>query len=65
MIDVLGYFMPGTGDGYVPLPVPTRDLDTRTGNGPRRLRGAPFGGIPFDLDVGGVYGVPANAPRCC
>jgi hypothetical protein len=60
VIDVLGYYVPGAGNGYVPLPAPTRDLDTRTGNGPRL--GSLQGGFPFDLDVGGMYGVPYDAP---
>ena len=36
VVDVVGWFQPDVGAGYVALDPPTRDLDTRTGTGLRR-----------------------------
>jgi subtilisin family serine protease len=59
VVDVIGYFAPGTGAGYVALDPPVRDLDTRTGNGPRL--GPLTGNFAFGLEAGRYYGVPADA----
>jgi hypothetical protein len=58
ILDVVGYFRPAGANGFVAVN-PLRDLDGRTGNGPRR---GPLGASEvFDLDVGGVYAVPFDA----
>ena len=59
IVDVVAFFVPGSGDGYVPLPNPVRDLDTRTGNGPRLGMLTPQSSQI--LDAGGNYGVPYAA----
>ena len=59
-IDVLGYFQPEAGAGYVALDPPTRHLDTRTGTGLRRTApSAPNG--TYNLKVARYDGVPADA----
>jgi hypothetical protein len=59
IVDVIGYFRPGTGAGYVALDPPTRDRDTRTGNGPRHVPLGESG--TYRLEVARYYGVPARA----
>jgi len=75
VIDVEGYFVPGAGasnntlegEFYQPI-TPTRICDTRVGN-PSGLSGAAAQcnghelspGLPFEVQVGGVGGVPSNA----
>jgi subtilisin family serine protease len=59
IVDVIGWFQPNLGAGYVALDPPVRDLDTRFGNGPRL--GAIGAGQSYDLQVGGYYGVPTDA----
>ncbi|MGH9086440.1 MAG: S8 family serine peptidase [Acidimicrobiales bacterium] len=59
IVDVLGWLGPGGSNGYVPLDVPVRNLDTRTGTGPRL--GALAGGETFNLQAGRLYGVPGGA----
>jgi subtilisin family serine protease len=59
IVDVVGSYRPGGGAGYIALDPPTRDLDTRTGNGPRL--GALGHNETFLLEVGRYYGVPADA----
>jgi hypothetical protein len=59
VVDVIGYFRAGAGARYVALDPPTRDLDTRLGNG-RRL--GPLGpGVTHSLEVARYFGVPARA----
>ena len=57
VVDVIGYYVPGTGNGYVPLPTPVRDFDNRTGNGPAYGHES---GTHVDLDAQN-YGVPHTA----
>ena len=58
IVDVTGYYVPGsTGSTFVPL-TPTRVLDTRTGAG---LSGTFASGIPRTLAVAGSGGVPSGA----
>ncbi|MFZ6005657.1 MAG: S8 family serine peptidase [Actinomycetota bacterium] len=59
VIDVLGWYESGTGAGYVALDPPMRDLDSRSGNGPRL--GALGGGSTFKLKVARYYQVPSDA----
>jgi subtilisin family serine protease len=59
LVDVVGYFTQGSGAGYVALDPPTRDLDSRTGNGPRF--GALTPGAVHRLEVARYYGVPKRA----
>ncbi len=59
IVDTIGWFRSGSGAGYVALDPPRRDLDTRSGNGPRL--GALAGGATFELQVGHYYGVPGDA----
>ena len=59
VLDVIGYFRGGTGARYVALDPPTRDLDTRLGNGPRL---GPIGAnASHALEVARYHGVPARA----
>ena len=58
LVDVVGYYRPGTGARYVPLPSPRRDLDTRVGNG---LRPGPVGTGPVNIQVSYLDGVPSDA----
>jgi hypothetical protein len=57
LVDVFGYFTPGTGDGFTPLS-PKRLFDTRIGTGApqAKLRA----GSPLELQVAGAAGVPAT-----
>jgi spore germination protein YaaH len=58
IVDVTGYFVPGTtGSTYVPL-APARLLDTRTGNG---VSGQLVIGVPRTFAVSGRGGVPVGA----
>jgi spore germination protein YaaH len=58
IIDVTGYFAPGTtGSTFVPL-APSRLLDTRTGNG---LTGQMLTGVPRTFAIAGRGGVPVGA----
>jgi spore germination protein YaaH len=58
IIDVTGYFVPGSsGSTYVPLP-PARLLDTRINTG---LAGSMVSGAPRSFAVAGFGGVPAGA----
>lgn len=59
VMDVVGYYTQSGGAGYVALDPPTRDLDSRNGNGPRR--GALGPGGTFRLEAARYYGVPARA----
>lgn len=59
IVDVIGWFEPNSGAGYVALDPPVRGLDTRSGNGPRL--GALGNAQVHDLQVGGSYGVPTDA----
>ena len=59
VLDVIGYFTQGAGAGYVALDPPTRDLDSRTGTGPRM--GALGPGATYKLEVARLNGVPARA----
>jgi len=59
VVDVVGWFRPGVGAGYVALDPPTRNLDTRTGTGLRRTA-LPAGGT-YRLKVARYNGVPADA----
>jgi hypothetical protein len=56
--DVVGWFRPGEGAGYVALDPPTRDLDSRYGNDTRFPLGP--GGV-HRIEVARYYGVPADA----
>ncbi|MFL6163083.1 MAG: S8 family serine peptidase [Jatrophihabitantaceae bacterium] len=56
MVDVVGYFSDSAAARYVSLPAPIRIADTRSGNGGQH--GLLHGGTAFDLDAGGLYGVP-------
>jgi len=58
IVDVVGYYRPGTGARYVPLPSPRRDLDTRFGNG---LLPTPVGTAAVSIQVAQRDGVPKNA----
>jgi Subtilase family len=58
-IDVMGYYRPGSGAGYVALDPPTRQLDTRTGTGLRL--GALGANTTYNLKVARYDGVPADA----
>lgn len=59
VLDVIGYYLPGSGAGYVALDPPTRNLDSRTGTGPRF---GPLGpGGTYRLPVARRLGVPARA----
>jgi uncharacterized protein (DUF1501 family) len=53
--DVVGYFVESGGNHLVPL-TPQRIADTRSGT-----PGALLGGKSFDLQVGGIAGVPSTA----
>ncbi|WP_310363088.1 ricin-type beta-trefoil lectin domain protein [Catenuloplanes atrovinosus] len=57
-IDLIGWFAPGTGARYVPLPRTAKVLDTRTGTG------APIGalgqGATTTVSLSGVAGVPRD-----
>jgi hypothetical protein len=58
VVDVMGWFRPGEGAGYVALDPPTRDLDSRYGNDTR----VPLGpGHVHRMEVVRYYGVPADA----
>ncbi|GIM91215.1 ricin-type beta-trefoil lectin domain protein [Paractinoplanes toevensis] len=57
-VDVLGWFAPGNGAKFVPLPRATKVLDTRTGTGATAGKIAQNGVVP--LSVGDVAGVPRN-----
>jgi hypothetical protein len=58
IIDVTGYFLPGTGGAtFVPI-TPTRLLDTRMGNG---LGGRFSEGVPRTWQIAGREGVPGSA----
>ena len=59
LVDVVGYFTQGSGAGYVALDPPTRDLDSRTGNGGTHF--PLFPGAITSLEVARYYGVPARA----
>lgn len=59
IVDVVGAFRSGVGAGYVALDPPTRQLDTRTGNGLRKGALGPNG--THSLLVGGYAGVPTDA----
>ncbi len=58
LVDVFGYFQPGTGDRFTALD-PKRLFDSRTGVG--IPRGKVNGATPVDVQVAGVGGVPAGA----
>jgi hypothetical protein len=59
IVDVVGWFAPGSGSRFVVLPQPTRILETRAGNG---FRHTPLGaGETMTLQVGGLDGVPYTA----
>jgi hypothetical protein len=60
VVDVVGYIAPDAPNGYVPLSVPYRDLDTRSGNGPITV-GPVASSTTIGVDVGGANGVPRNA----
>ena len=61
VIDITGYFTAGNADAtYIPLAPPTRVLDSRFATG--GFNGVPFSaGVPRDLQVAGVNGIPGNA----
>lgn len=59
LLDVVGYFTQGSGAGYVALDPPTRDLDSRVGNG--RLYAPLSPGAIAGVEVARFYGVPARA----
>ncbi|MEY2435692.1 MAG: hypothetical protein QOF97_528 [Acidimicrobiaceae bacterium] len=58
ILDVVGYFRPSGANGFVAMN-PIRDLDARTGNGPRL--GPLAASEVFNLDIGGVNVVPSDA----
>jgi hypothetical protein len=59
IVDVIGWFEPDVGAGYVALDPPSRTLDTRTGNGGRTT---PVGnGATHNLELANLYGVPSDA----
>lgn len=61
ILDVTGYFVPGTGGlHYFPLN-PGRVMDTRPGVALSGLSGLFTSGTPRTLDVGGHWGVPSDA----
>ncbi len=58
-VDVIGWFAPDPGARYVPLPSPTRVVDTASGTG---LRQGPLGhGEIASFALGGTAGVSARA----
>lgn len=59
IVDVVGWYLQGSGTGYVALDSPRRDLDTRYGNGPRL--GAVGPAATFNLKVARRYEVPGDA----
>jgi hypothetical protein len=61
LVDITGYFTAGNTEAtYVPLDPPARVLDSRGATG--GFAGVPFSsGVPRDLQVAGVAGVPGNA----
>ena len=59
VVDVIGWYLPNVGAGYVALDPPTRNLDSRTGNGPRL--GAIGPDSTFSLRVARIHRVPADA----
>jgi hypothetical protein len=60
IIDVTGYFLPGTsGAGYVAFG-PKRVLDTRAGSGIPGLTGPFMGGTHRVIQIAGVAGLPAS-----
>ncbi|HEV3359939.1 MAG TPA: ricin-type beta-trefoil lectin domain protein [Pseudonocardiaceae bacterium] len=59
IVDVTGWFAPGAGGRYVPLPQPTRVVDTGTGTGGRHtVLGS---GEVAGLQIGGQAGIPLDA----
>jgi hypothetical protein len=59
IIDVTGYFIGGSGDGYVQFG-PHRVLDTRPGAGNLGLTGKFVAGTPRKIQVAGVAGLPSS-----
>jgi hypothetical protein len=59
ILDVTGYFAAGSGDGYV-VYGPHRILDTRPGDGNTGLAGPFVAGVPRQIAVAGVAGLPAT-----
>ena len=59
IVDVVGWFAPGEGGRYVPLPQATRIIDTATGTG--LVHGALGQGETTAFDVGGQAGVTPSA----
>ncbi|MDP9796433.1 hypothetical protein J2S43_004945 [Catenuloplanes nepalensis] len=57
-VDLIGWFAPGSGARYVPLPRAAKVLDTRTGTG--APAGALGQGATTTLSLGGVAGVPRD-----
>ena len=61
LVDVLGYFLGGSGGGSFGALTPARVLDTRTGTGAAKAQVGPGGTVT--LTVLGVGGVPATGVR--
>lgn len=59
LVDVVGWFAPGNGARYVPLPQSARVVDTSTGTGGRNT--ALGQGEVAGFQIGSVAGIPANA----
>ena len=59
IIDVTGYFVGGSGDGYVQFG-PRRILDTRTGAGNVGLTGNFVAGAPRKIQIFGAAGLPTT-----
>ncbi|HEY5487124.1 MAG TPA: hypothetical protein VIK06_05695 [Candidatus Limnocylindrales bacterium] len=59
IIDVTGYFVAGSGNGYVQFG-PHRILDSRPGAGNIGLSGKFVAGAPRKIQVAGVAGLPAS-----
>jgi hypothetical protein len=60
IVDVAGYFLAGTGDGFTSMP-PTRIVDSRPSSQVGPFASPWLAGTTRDVLVGGANGVPADA----
>ncbi|MDO8108546.1 hypothetical protein Q6348_15215 [Isoptericola sp. b441] len=58
ILDVVGWV--SAGGAYAPI-TPTRVIDSRPGSGRTNLEGPLTGRIPYQVDLGGAAGIPADA----